>query len=200
MNNHYFKEYSKEGKKLKLSDEETHIKKIVYKKLYSNKNDKSYEFKELWDPDKKYDGDHIIVPLQSVYGGKEKYGPGMEFANIEGSSHDPLHDTDLDPKDKVKSWVEFLTKHGIDCSRCVTDHHFYNQESGESMRTCPCTTPIFGGHVMKGRQNDSPMWGSSVYLIPICQTHNSSMKHGTGYFMKTENEGYMMILDRYLTL
>lgn len=118
-------------------------------------------FLECYNPEKKYDDSHIILPCTSTWGGIVYFQNGECFANVIGSTGDP----------KVgSSWLTLWEE---------------NCNGGRQATTCTslnfplvCNVPdrsyIVGGHVISGQRASYVARGSSVYIMPICKTHNSN--------------------------
>lgn len=191
---------TKEAKKLKLDSALAQKLKVVYE--YDSTKRKAI-FKDLWDKSKKYNVTDIIVPVTSVYGGVTPVNVGAPFVNIIGSSVDPIY--------FHSSWKDFMKCAYINSNldpdivdQCCTDRAYYNPVNHQ---TFPgnCVTSIVGGHVAVNElYNRREQAGGLVYLLPICRSHNTSIKgtgrtRGTGYYMRVGVPGvYAVILRNYL--
>ena len=204
MNNrHKYIPFTKEGGKLDLTQEEEHGCKVVYRKT---EDVGIYNFYDLWNPERDYTDEFVILPLRSTYDGTVKYGENQIFANIIGSNEDPNH--------SASSWISLFSKAdpSIPCDTCVTDGKFYNPINGESYSKtkngsdCECSPSMVGGHILLNQKDAAKANpGDTVYLIPICKHHNSYVcgngsGNGTGFYMKSKNSGYCIKLKNYLRL
>ncbi|WP_019554777.1 hypothetical protein [Propionispira raffinosivorans] len=190
-NKHIYLPSTEAGESLKLTHEQEHLCKVVYKKT---DDPKIYRFHDLWNPINDYNEEYIIVPVRSVFGSVQGYAAGMEFANIIGSKDDP---------NPSSSWLKLLTNNGIACTECVTDGKFYDPKTNKAFDGYKCSDYILGGHIILGCEAKIVEKGSSVYLIPICNHHNSyacgnSGGNGTGFYMKTKSDGNCILLKNYL--
>ncbi|SEJ89167.1 hypothetical protein SAMN05660742_12225 [Propionispira arboris] len=200
-NKHIYLPSTEAGESLKLTHEQEHLCKVVYKKT---DDPKIYRFHDLWNPINDYNEEYIIVPVRSVFGDTEKYVVGSIFANIIGSNLDP---------NPSSSWLKLLTNNGIACTECVTDGKFYDPsndtkyDKNKSGAKCECSTGslnMVGGHVLLGQKIATQVGsGGTVNLIPICKHHNSYVcgngtGNGTGFYMKTKSDGNCILLKNYL--
>lgn len=200
-NKHIYLPSTEAGESLKLTQEQEHLCKVVYKKT---DDPKIYRFYDLWNPINDYNEEYIIVPVRSVFGSFQAYKPGKEFANIIGSNLDP---------NPSSSWLTLLKDKNIDCTECVTDGNFYDPSSNtkydknKSGAKCECSTGslnMVGGHVLLGQKIATQVVsGGTVNLIPICKHHNSYVcgngtGNGTGFYMKTRSKGECILLNNYL--
>jgi len=197
-NRHIYLTSTEAGESLKLTQEQEHLCKVVYKKT---DDPPIYRFHDLWNPINEYSEEYIIVPFRSVFGGVQAYAPGKEFANIIGSNLDP---------NPSPSWLNLLKDNGIDCAKCVTDGNFYDPsnnnkyDKNKSGAQCECSSNMVGGHVLLGQKIATQVVsGGTVNLLPICKHHNSyvcgnGVGNGTGFYMKTRSVGKCIILNNYL--
>ena len=88
---------TEEGRKLQLTKEQEAIYKLVYR---INKEKEGLEFYDLWEPEKKYDNEFVVVPLTSTYAGYKFMPAGTEVRNVKGSSYDP--------KRNGSSWIQLI--------------------------------------------------------------------------------------------
>ena len=153
--------------------------KILYKKNQAG----DFVLYDLYDKDREneYEGELCTLPLHSAYAGWEEWEEGTEFVNIEGSTGDPTIYS--------MAWInvyEFVVRivgqdPGYRAQYCCTDHKIYYPSNTQTLM---CRGPFVGGHVIQGMTSIYPEVGADVYLLPICQAHNTSGAHGTGYYMK----------------
>jgi hypothetical protein len=200
MNKHLFLEASKKGTELQLTFQQEQQCKAVYKK---HADKEGYHFHALWNPNRDYGDEYVILPLRSVYDGTMDYDGGDVFANIIGSTDDERHG--------VSAWLDLFRDHGIACDSCVTDTYFYtekpNPETGEMEEVYftdyRCGGGMVGGHVVGGESACEMPEGASVFLMPICHNHNScctdgSGKNGAGFYMHAAASGKAVKLKNYM--
>lgn len=197
-NRHIYLPSTEAGKSLKLTQEQEHLCKVVYKKT---DDPHIYKFHDLWNPINEYNEEYIIVPFRAVFRGVQDYAPGTEFANIIGSNLDPY---------SCPSWSNLLRDNGIDCTKCVTDGNFYDPinnnkyDVNTSGDKCECSLNMVGGNVLLGQKIAAQVVsGGTLNLIPICNHHNSYVcgdgtENGTGFYMKTRSAGKYIILKNYV--
>lgn len=189
------------GATLQLNEEQEKMCKVVYK--LSEQYPDRYVFHGLWDPERNYPDEYVILPIQSTAFGKIHKTQGYVFANIIKSKDDPLIDG--------KAWIRLLSDNQIDCSSCMTDGNFYNPlddqpfTQAQTGKDMTCTTSLKGGHVYPGKQNVefSKEARATVELIPICSRHNSyalgrGKGNGTGFYMKLKQDMDILQLENYL--
>lgn len=189
------------GATLNLDEEQEKMCKIVYK--LSEKYPDRYVFYGLWNPEKDYSDEYVILPIRSTAAKKISKPAGYEFANIIDSKYDP--------KIKGQSWLALLSSNGIACNCCMTDGRFYNPKDGTVFTTkkdggaLACNTWMVGGHVYPGRQNVKfdAFQRETVELIPICSHHNSyslgdGNGNGEGFFMKLKQNMDILQLENYM--
>lgn len=191
------------GAGLKLTAEQEEMCRVVYK--LSEDDPEIYVFYSLWDPDKNYSDEYIIVPIRSTDFKIVTKPNGHEFANIIDSSSDP-HPTS-------GSWLQMFRDNGIKCDQCMTDGKFYDPSDGheftdkETGHDLSCNNDhMKGGHVFPGRINYKfkKEDHQTVELIPICSHHNSytlgqGSGNGTGFFMKLKCSAKIIELENYMS-
>lgn len=189
------------GATLILNEEQEKMCKVVYK--LSEEYPDRYVFHGLWNPEKDYSDEYVILPIRSTSADPIFKPAGYEFSNIVNSSNDP--------KIGGKSWLALLSANGIACDCCKTDGKFYNPKDGTAFITkkdggaLNCSTDMIGGHVYPGRYNVEPKKKdqATVELVPICSHHNTySLGNGNGtgkgFFMKLGQSMYILQLKKYL--
>lgn len=189
------------GASLNLNEEQEKMCKVVYK--LSEKYPDRYIFHELWNPEKDYSDEYVILPVRSIDAQKISRPAGYEFSNIVDSKNDP--------KVGEKSWLELLRNNGIACDCCKTDGNFYNPNDGTAFKTkkngepLNCSNNIVGGHVYPGRYNVKfdKKDHETVELVPICSHHNTyslgdGNGTGKGFFMKLGQSMNILQLINYL--
>lgn len=176
-------EQTEEGRKLNelLPKEVLEDCRVVYAK---DKDSDGYLFKSPWNPDESYGEDDIIIPVQSSFDCMSPVAQGEKFANIIGSTGDPIDNG------KYSSWIkmfeakytEWNKSHGTNYNayQCCTDGSFYNGQTGIADTKCTCDSGIPSNHKMVGGHiilTDTPQKvsrGKEVYILPICGNHNKS--------------------------
>ncbi|MDR1931978.1 MAG: hypothetical protein LBQ57_04040 [Spirochaetales bacterium] len=105
---------------------------------------------------KDYTAEQIEI-ITSVWGGLMTLNPGADFANVIGSSLDPL----IDNLPWIRLWEEIYGE-AKDCTS-----HGYPQRVA-------CSDTLIGGHLIPGREAKKIDWGSDqqVFIMPICASHN----------------------------
>lgn len=197
-----------EGAKLQLTDEQENFCKVVYKK--KDDHDRACFF-GLWNPEKEYSDEYLIVPFRSVYNNLTKEYPiGTTFANVEGSTDDKKHMPSISGSN---TWIGLLgeayKKEGADYSVtacCAEENTIYKSEDNTKITFSDerkgCKGDIVGGHVLlEVTRSASESRGGTVYLLPICKAHNTDRRcggPGTGYYMKLQYPMKAVILTRYL--
>lgn len=200
-----------EDSNLLLTKEQEDSCRVVYK---LDENGGAY-FSELWDPDKEYSDEHVILRLRSTGGTPDLIPQNTEFVNVIGSKKDTL------PKGK-RSWIGFwreMTKTDPDKKlQCCTDKNFYLSGRGGVLKTVTypifdeegyvtaaedidavCSSKIIGGHIRKraASRNSDP-----VYIAPICENHNvcyiDGCPVGMGFYMKFNSDTPVIKLEGYL--
>ncbi|KOY83200.1 hypothetical protein I6G82_05440 [Lysinibacillus macroides] len=189
-----------EGAKLQLTQEQETRYRVVYRKT---KDEQGAYFADLWNPESDYTDEFIIVPLRSVYDGiTESLAIGTNFANVEGSTHDPKHGE--------TSWIQLIIKSigkGPAGSCCAEPNTIYvggsQDEGDERTAEFTCSTSLVGGHVILYATNSSKVEaGKNVHLLPICGKHNTFYYEGTGkgYYMKLGRQISAVKLKEYFQL
>lgn len=132
----------------KLSAEEHKNLLLVYK---------DGSFLELQQPNKTYDEHHTVRTIESVWGGTVHFNYGENFANVIGSTNDP--------KIAGQSWIGLWRNQFGNPNACTSLNY----------GGFPCTNYLVGGHVVLGQQASYvPPGSNAVYIMPICQAHNSN--------------------------
>lgn len=202
--------YTEAGKKLNLPDELKAKCRLVYRKH----EDGGYIFHDLWDENKEYGDDCVILPVQSYYDSIEWIEPSRQFVNILCSTKDPEHE--------ASSWIELMKlayqTEGI-CrneeeaqeavSECCTDGFFYIpntydekvKDKNDNEKIHDGYYRVLGGHVLFDKEDaQEGTKGGFVYLLPICNKHNSYFRKidpntyeerqpGKGFYMKVGDNG-----------
>ena len=196
--------------KLGLTAEEWNECRVVYEK---DKNSDGYVFHSLWTPGEEYGGDHIIMPVGSVYGGvTDELAAGTEFANVSQSSYDRKCPAPGE-EENVSSWMELMNKAyehegaEYDLDTCCAERNvIYNSEDGSRVDGFTCTDggtgTMQGAHVFIGEtRSHEAREGSTVYLLPLCIAHNVYKKlggSGMGYYMRLERRMKAVVLNGYM--
>lgn len=201
-----------ENANLALTEETEKYCRVVYKL-----DDKGGAvFSGLWDPDAEYSDEYVILPVRSTGGSVERLHAGTKFANVIGSTPDPIPEY-YHPHTSKPSWLGYwisLTRTGY-ITDCCTDgkfyipggssyDHVYYPGDKKTVRA-ECGGHIDGGHVIiNAEAADSPPKNGLVFLVPICHYHNiccagGSASWGTGYYMKLKQETTAVKLKGYLT-
>ncbi|MCH5197068.1 MAG: hypothetical protein J1F28_10145 [Oscillospiraceae bacterium] len=205
---------------LSLTQEQEEFCRVVYK---LNENGDAY-FSELWNPDKDYSDEYVVVRLKST-GGKFVYLEPKNIANVINSGGEPK-------PAGVNSWLKFWldktgTRGGV--SQCSTDSYFYYSDGNEEKRyerilfpvedsrgknddqeiNAACCGLLVGAHIIYDKTEAAEVEeGGEVYIIPICEAHNKchpivpygkpAMRWGTGYYMKLRGATKAVKLIGYL--
>lgn len=202
---------------LALTEEEENYCRVVYKL----DDQGGARFNGLWDPEKKYSDEFVIVPLRSTDAQSVDVNSGTKFANVEWSSRDPYpgkyKEDDPGKNNWLHLWIK-LTGGGF-VRNCFTDGSFYYLDGGgrEQTRTqiyipndlhpkaAQCSSgDMRGGHVILNATASATVPpGGPVYIIPICNTHNvasctSGGHWGAGFYMKLRNDTKALQLTGYL--
>lgn len=93
------------GATLKLNEEQKEMCRVVYK--LSEKYPDRYVFYGLWEPERDYPDEYVILPIQSTACTKVSRSQGHDFANLIKSTKDP--------KINNQSWIGLLRNNGINC-------------------------------------------------------------------------------------
>lgn len=176
---------------LKLTAEQEELCKVVYRK--SGKPGEPAVFDGLWHPDAEYSEEHLIVPITSAFDEVVSLKAGQEFVNVIWSKKDPLY-YDSGTHAFVKSWRDALKNQNIDTSKCCAEPCWYS--TGDSTKhDLSCCTEIIGGHVLIDVQcAQVGITDGTVYLLPICKTHNGMNNSGTkGFPSKEQCQKYMKL-------
>ena len=189
---------------LGLTAEEWDECRVVYEK---DKDGGGYVFHSLWSPKGEYGGEHIIMPLGSIYDGlsDEEFATGTCFANATDTKNDPkYHGAVYDI-----SWIEVIRRAyrdtGYSAECCCAERNIIYRAKSNDVRIpgFACTNDgvprydkdkskciyLHGAHVfMRVKENFKPADDGPVYLLPLCAAHNTySLDRGTwgqGYYMK----------------
>lgn len=184
--------FTEEGKKLKLSDEDRERFRLVYKR-----EGDGWILHDIYEKGGEYGDDCIVVPLQSTYIGTDFFGVGEIFKNVIGSTGDSK------PVGKSISWIDlwrciYLVKENeMPPKNCCTDGNVYEQ-SDVIVRSLGCNVIsdmddyLQGGHVVKGNDSTIPKQGATVYIAPICISHNNGV--AVNQYMKTRQQTFVVKL------
>ncbi len=209
---------SEKSSDLVLTEEQEKYCRVVYK--LDEKG--GAVFSELWDPEAKYSDEYVIVPFRSTGGTLEAVGVGTPFANVLGSSADPLPSGQ---SSWLKYWLNLMNISGW-YTECSTDKSFYyingnGQEQKHQNILYPkknaqgyrenvnadarsCYGGLVGGHViLNATEANTVPENCSAYIIAICDKHNvshtSSGSWGEGFYMRVGKEHLGAIkLENYL--
>lgn len=202
---------------LVLTEEQEKYCRVVYK--LCEDEDGAY-FYELWNPDKEYSDEYVIVPVRSTGGTSVELDPkGLiwpvnYFANVLGSSQDP--------KPKQEYWIDYWKRitNRTDMS-CSTDGKFYYDEDGDEKEfdkiwykvneieefyvNANCAGKICGSHIIINAKTATTVAedsGKVVYIVPLCDKHNiahtKNHRWGAGYYMKLKGKVCSVKLEGYL--
>lgn len=182
-------------------------------------------FDALWDPEAKYSDEYVIVPLRSTgctvttLDPNNCYDPVNSFANVIGSSDDPL----IGGKWWIQLWSEKCNKN-VRPNACSSDGAFYTWDgsressleriifpvhtgSGWIYTDSPacCSNTFVGGHIIVNAREAArvPQGKGTVYIIPICGKHNIAVtsrgkNFGAGFYMKLKGKTDALQLKGYL--
>lgn len=191
-----------------LEDVENKIKEqyqVVYKK---SAEDGKWHLYDMYNKDKSYNEDFIIMPIGSVCHGIQPVNQQTPFVNVLGSAKDP--------RPEGVSWIGLMRivydAYGKDkrlLESCCTDGNFYVTKETPNgiiwnvVRDENCNNGIVGGHVLLGKFiTKYSNIGDTVYMLPICNSHNTSSfgggGTGSGFFMVTKCDIWALVLDRFL--
>lgn len=137
--------------------------------LYKEHDDR-YTFVGLHNPDipdEEYCDGIVAMPLRSVYQNMEFLQQGTEVWNVMGSSRDILRNANNITNPVWRGvWRDVWEQcTGYTNGKCCV--------SGGKVTTCSNT--IYGGHMQrKDPKGCKAQTGDTVYIIPICQSHNNS--------------------------
>ncbi|MCM1166894.1 MAG: hypothetical protein NC299_14440 [Lachnospiraceae bacterium] len=208
---------SEESANLVLTEEQEKNCRVVYK-LSEDENDRGAYFAGLWEPDKTYSDEYVILPLKATGGDvvtlfpNSYFAPVKSFANVIGSSNDQI------PPNTADSWIAWwkkLTKNNN--PSCCTDGNFYyinnkgieckfnkiNVQNNEVNAKCSTEGYINGGHIIiNAKSAATALPNSSVYIVPLCTNHNigyaGDCSWGEGFYMKLKENTPAVKLKGYL--
>lgn len=120
------------------------------------------EFVEYHDPAKVYPEQYSHITIESTYQGTYTFAKNADFANVIGSTNDPKVPG---YKSWIKLWEDKCNNGGSVGTTCASTGFPQN---------FTCNTPIYGGHIVTGTLAITPAKNSTVYIIPICNAHNST--------------------------
>ncbi len=184
---------TEEGRKLQLTKEQEAIYKLVYR---INKEKEGLEFYDLWEPEKKYDNEFVVVPLTSTYVGYEFMRAGTKVRNVKGSSYDP--------KRNGSSWIQLINAVysnnliNEDTSICCLDINVYDPSTHYPKSLPNHINPyrIVGGHMVLNGEDQNVKIGDSFYLLHICNAHNSTACDP--YYFKVATGTYALVMQGFL--
>lgn len=182
---------------------------VVYRP--SERNPDFYIYHDLWYPEEDYPDGYIAVPFGSVYGGKQTFAAGTVFANVEGSTDDPI-------PTPYPSWRQLMIAKISNCNTCCAETNtIYSSATGQRDTRFQCTNGgkekpdrdwkkgiwMQGAHVLMNETSSrKPPEGATVYMLPLCKNHNIysaiSGKYGTGYFMKLRRAQEVITLTGFI--
>ena len=203
-----------EDSNLLLTKEQEDSCRVVYK---LDEKGGAY-FHELWDPDKEYSDEHVILRLRSTGGTRALILQDTKFVNVIGSKKDTL------PEGKsswIGFWREITRPDPNEKIQCCTDNKYYCMgRYGETVLQkiyypifgndgkikdydnidAICSGKIIGGHIRKGVESREE---DPVYLVPICTNHNiccimERYHIGSGFYMKSNKDTPAIKLEGYL--
>ena len=104
----------------------------------------------------------VQFKVNSIYKGTVTWANNTEFANVDGSTDDPKHG--------VSSWLDLWREkcNGDQDPTNCTSYNFFGNGEGT------CSTYFVGGHVITGKVVKTMPKGSTIYIFPICKTHNNN--------------------------
>jgi hypothetical protein len=177
--------------------------------VYRINEDGNYYFETLWSSEKKYDSDSIVLLSESCLKEPTVLKANTVFANVLGSKGDSI-------PDGYNSWRSLIEERNY-AHHMAPDYDFEvccanPKLSGEAPYTAFMPSPGFekyanelakcycndllsdgqavcGGHVILGQSAERSTVGDDIFIVPICQRHNTlrlpGYDVGEGYFMKT---------------
>lgn len=112
----------------------------------------------------------VQFKVNSTYVGTVTWTLNYNFANVIGSTNDP----------KVPGFPTWIGLWETKCNgnagpAYCSSYNYFSQDP-----TKHCSGIFVGGHVVSGTSTSSPPQGATVYIFPICQTHNAN----NGGYMK----------------
>jgi hypothetical protein len=175
------------GAKLKLTQEQEDICKVLY---YPN-DDGILTFAGLYDDaiaDSDYPKEMVAVPLKSSFGGTHNFLAGAAVWNAIGSNGDVWHGN-IAPATNSPVWISI-----------------WQQETNGNPNICyvagsrwavdgrtNCNGPFMGGHMIITANTPNPGTNGSVYIIPICRD-----AHNHGHFQMAVSQNVTgLVLNNY---
>ncbi len=205
---------AEESADLVLTEEQEKYCRVVYKL----DEEGGASFTGLWNPEAEYSDEYVIVPIRSTGGNSAPIPANTCFANVIGSSFDPL----VGGKKWLKLWVD-VANGGRGTNSCSTDGKFYISGStggtytnilypvynsatrswSDVTKSAFCNSSLVGGHIiLNATEADSAPKNGNVYIVPICDMHNMShirgRSWGVGFYMKMANNTNAVQLEGYL--
>lgn len=120
----------------------------------------------------------IVHTIESTFGGTADFGKNIPFANVIGSTNDPK----IDKQTWIGLWSATMDVYPTICTSFEFDGF-------------DCSDSLVGGHVVKGKLAKEVDKGSNdVYILPICQSHNTTDK----VYMETLEYSNAVWLKNYL--
>ena len=117
------------------------------------------QFKQCYNPEaeEKYDKDHAIVSINSIWYGEIYLNSSDYFANVIGSTGDP--------KVGGLTWLQLWQRQFGTATSCTSLRY-----QGFS-----CGPGLVGGHVILGRTAKKlPTGNNNLFIMPICTAHNNN--------------------------
>lgn len=205
---------SEESANLVLTEEQEKNCRVVYK-LSEDENDRGAYFAGLWEPDKTYSDEYVILPLKATGGEKVELSKNNVdcFANVIGSKGDTL-------PNNFKYWISFwmnVTEQPYPTSCCTDGNFYYINNKGIECKfnkikvqnnevNAKCSTDERhrnGGHIIiNAKSAATALPNSSVYIVPLCTNHNigyaGDCSWGEGFYMKLKENTPAVKLKGYL--
>lgn len=206
MNIHIDLPPTEEGAKLLLNMEKSSVyRNKIMEAVYEKSQDSDgYCFKCEYDEEIDYGGNCVIVPVSSIFQGIEVWRDGQEFANVLGSVNDKGK---YGKKSMV--WHKIYDEVGLPWEK-YEQTGFYDCDTNELLTDgkFTCIESIIGGHVIKGTRPVRLNRGDEVYIVPICQQHNtvnaqhgipnSTPGNGNGFYMKLSGNKEVVKMTGFL--
>ncbi len=158
-----------------------------------------FHYRGVWNDGEVYTEDDVRIPLQSTVGDVVSFPKGTPFANVIGSTGDPIPE--------VHSWIKlYENKTEILAPGCCVGETYdflndpFELNHGET---------IVGGHVLINTILPSKVLpGLTPYILPICNIHNSHkikytrngrsfFRSGDGFYMRLDKETPALTLNNY---
>lgn len=108
--------------------------------------------------------ERMQIKVNSTYVGTVTWSLNYQFANVIGSTMDPL-------PSGVTSWLSLWRDKcngGANTTKC-SSYNYFSKDT-----TWTCSSVFVGGHVIPGTVAKNMAKGSTVYIFPICNVHNGS--------------------------